>query len=228
MKTRLKINGILIFVATAVLLSLPKLFFRPPLTDWQDDLAEVVGFALILLGFLWRISARGYKSEHSSQGSGLVTGGPYGVTRNPMYLGIVTIGVGVILILFNIWALAILIIFFISRYIMLIFQEEKHLISQFKDEYKNYIKSTPRLIPRINILFIKELKEILPLKALWVKKEIGSFFATIIGIILIESWEDIRGEGIEIYVIELMTFVLILILFFWLTKYLSIDNKVLE
>ncbi|MFH1656054.1 MAG: isoprenylcysteine carboxylmethyltransferase family protein [Candidatus Omnitrophota bacterium] len=228
MKTRLKINGILIFIATAVLLFLPKLFFRPPLVDWQDDFAEVFGLAFILLGFLWRISARGYKAEHSNQGSGLVKDGPYGVTRNPMYLGIVTIGIGVVLILFNVWACAILIIFFISRYIMLIFQEEKQLISQFGNEYRNYAKSTPRLIPRINIMFIKDLKEILPLRALWVKKEIGSFLATIIGIILIESWEDVRGEGIGTYAAELMTFVLILILFFWLTKYLSIDNKALE
>lgn len=225
MKARLKKNGALIFIATAILLFLPRLFFRAQLAHWQDDMAEVFGFTFILLGFIWRISARGYKSEQSRQGNSLVKTGPYSAQRNPMYFGIVLIGIGVILILFNIWALTLFLIFFVGRYFMLIFQEEKQLILKFKDDYKAYMKSVPRLMPSVSTFFSREIKEILPIKKQWVKKEIGSFLATVAGMLIIESWEDVRIDGLKIYMIESVTFLLILVFFFWLINYLNTNRN---
>jgi len=220
MKKRLKINGALILVAFIVLLFIPRFFFRSNLADWQDDFAEVIGMVLILLGFLWRLSARGYKAEHSKQGLTLIITGPYSIQRHPMYFGIALIGIGAVLILFNFWALALFLLFFISRYIVLSFQEEKKLILQFGDDYKKYMKSTPILFPGIKTILKRELKDILPMSAWWFKKEIGSFFFVVIGILAIESWEDVRSEGLHQLASELATFILILILFFWLINYL--------
>jgi len=218
----LKTNGVLVFIATMILLFLPKVFFRSALVDWQDDFAKAIGMVLILMGFLWRLSARGYKAEHSNQGISLITTGPYSIQRHPMYFGIALIGVGVVLILFNYWALALFLLFFIGRYIVLSFQEEKKLILQFGDGYNNYMKSTPILLPSAKTVFARELKEILPMRASWFKKEIGSFLFTVIGILIIESWGDVRSEGLKTFIWELTTFMLILILFFWLVNYLRV------
>ncbi len=222
MKKRLKTNGVLIFIATIVLLFLPKVFFRSTLADRQDDFAELIGMVLVLMGFLWRISARGYKAEHSRQGLSLIKTGPYSIQRHPMYFGIALVGVGVVLILFNFWALALFLVFFIGRYVVLSFQEEKKLIMQFQDDYKSYMESTPKLLPSIKTILKRELKEILPMKVSWFKKEIGSFLFTVIGILLIESWEDLRSGSLKTFVWELATFMLILILFFWLVDYLRL------
>lgn len=222
MKRRLKTNGILISIAAIILLFLPRFFFRSHIVDWNDDFIEIIGFVSILMGFLWRLSARGHKAEHSKQGLSLIKSGPYSIQRHPMYFGIALIGVGVVLILFNFWALALFLVFFIGRYIILSFQEEERLILQFGDGYKSYMKSTPILLPSIKTILKRELKEILPMRASWFKKEIGSFLFIVIGILLIKSWKDVRSEGLNKFASELAIFLLILILFFWFVDYLRI------
>jgi tellurite resistance protein TehA-like permease len=142
-----------------------------------------------------------------------------------MYFGIGLVGLGYVLVLFNIWAFTLFLIFFVSRYIVLIFQEEKKLVLNFGQEYKDYMASTPRLVPGIKVFASKEMREILPLKLSWVKKEIGAFWATIIVILVIESWEGVRSGSLAAYAKELAVFVLFLALFFVLIKYLDIDRQ---
>ncbi|HOX54072.1 MAG: isoprenylcysteine carboxylmethyltransferase family protein [Candidatus Omnitrophica bacterium] len=224
MKQRLKTNGVLIFIALVVLLLMPQIFFRAHITNWSDDFIEIMGFISILLGFLWRLSARGYKAERSKQGASLIKTGPYSIQRNPMYFGIALIGFGVVLILFNFWALVLFFVFFIGRYIMLIFQEEKKLILQFKDEYKAYMESTPRFLPGMNTIIRKEIRDVLPLKISWLRKEIGSFSMTIIGIIIVEWWTDVRLEGFDKFVPELAAFLFALAGFFLFVGYLRLER----
>lgn len=220
MKKRLKVSGILIFLATCLVLIFPKLFLRPDTLNPFNDMSEVFGFALVLFGLLLRISSRGYKVEHSREGKALVTDGPYGVVRNPMYLGIAMIGLGIVLVLFRWWTSAIFILIFILQYILLIFKEEKRLIDKFGQEYKNYINSTPLILPKVNVIFTKDIRSILPLKFSWVKKEIGAALGIVLGLLAIESWEDIRIEGLAVYKEELFAFLLLIALFFMLTAYL--------
>lgn len=222
MKTRLKLNGFIIFFSVLLVVIFPKIFFRNNRIDYIDDVAEMLGIALILLGQIFRVSARGYKAEHSQEGNALIQGGPYSLVRNPMYLGILMIGLGVMLMLFNWWAVSIFLVVFVIRYIFLIFKEEKKLMSIFPKECGEYYKRVPRrIIPSLSKLIKTDIAECLPVKLIWFKKEIGSILAVLLGTMLFESWQDIRSEGLRIYLKEAAGMVMIVMLFMIVIIYLS-------
>jgi len=170
MKKRIKVNGVIIFVSVLAIIIFPWKFLRST-SGSGDDLMKSCGMALILFGLLLRIVSRGFKAEHSQGGHSLVLGGPYILVRNPMYLGIFCAAMGVILSLFHWWALLIFVLFFVSRYIPLIAEEEKFLMNSFGQKYTDYQKEVPRLIPRLSALISKNVLSYLPLKLSWVKKE---------------------------------------------------------
>jgi protein-S-isoprenylcysteine O-methyltransferase Ste14 len=220
MKKRLKINGIIMFVASLSIVILPSVFLRHKSPHSLDEFMELFGIAFVLLGQIFRASARGYKSEHSKNGGALIQGGPYSLVRNPMYLGILLIGVGIIFILFRWWVLGLFLLIFTLRYILLIFKEEKKLLMMFPETSKEYFKNVPRLIPSFSMLFRNDIAEYLPLKFTWVKKEIGSMLAVLLTTLFVESWGDIRHEGMRIYLQELVFLIMVIILFICLVVYL--------
>ena len=113
MKKRIKTNGMIIALAVLCLAAFPGVFIRRSPGGLWEGAAEILGVALILFGQLIRICARGYKSEHSRDGHTLLQSGPYAVVRNPMYLGILLIGLGVVLFLFKWWVACIFLFVFI-------------------------------------------------------------------------------------------------------------------
>ena len=225
MKQRLKINGLLMSLAACLVIIFPGFFLRFNSSNPINNICELFGFALVLFGLLLRVSARGYKSESSKEGYALVSGAPYKFTRNPMYLGIMLIGVGLVLALFKYWVNAVFILIFIARYISLIFTEEKRLVKQFGQSYRDYLQSAPRIFFRVNTLITKDIREVLPLKLSWVNKEIGSVIGFILGLLLIVSGKDIYISGFRVYLKELAGFLLLLGLFFILALYLSRNGK---
>ena len=76
----------------------------------------------------------------------LVTGGPYRYVRNPIYLGAFTFIIALALVSSN-WFLLVPDIFVISVIYLQIDGEGKMLLARFGDEYRAYMKRTPRLIP---------------------------------------------------------------------------------
>jgi protein-S-isoprenylcysteine O-methyltransferase Ste14 len=220
-KRRLKITGFIVFVALLVISVFPSAFFRHGLAGSFDEAAEIFGIALILLGQIFRASARGYKSEHSASGNRLIQTGPYAIVRNPMYLGILLIGSGIVLMLFWWWAILIFLSVFALRYLLLIVREEKKLTAAFPQEYAEYQKRTPRLLPSFSRLLRKDVSEYLPLKPGWLKREIGSIVAVLLITILIESWEDVHNEGLRAYFRESIGILLTVGLFIGLVVYLS-------
>ncbi|MCX5702330.1 MAG: hypothetical protein NTW64_05095 [Candidatus Omnitrophica bacterium] len=220
MKKRLKINGIIMFVVSLSIVILPSVFLRHKYPHSLDEFMELFGIAFILLGQIFRASARGYKSEHSKNGTALIQGGPYYLVRNPMYLGILLIGGGIILILFRWWVLGLFLFIFIWRYSLLILKEEKKLLMMFPEACKDYFKKVPRLMPSIPMLLRNDIIEYLPLKFPWVKKEIGSMLAVLLITLFLESWDDIHHEGIQVYLYELVFLVMVIMLFIFLVIYL--------
>ena len=222
MKRRLKINGVIMFLATVLLAVFPAVFFNHENFHSKDTVLEILGVALILLGQLVRISARGFKSENSQNGHTLIQTGPYSMVRNPMYLGIFLIGLGVVLMLFKLWVIFIFIAFFTVRYILLIRSEEKKLRLLFSGTYALYCSKVPRRVfPSINELIFNDIREYLPLKFKWIRKEIGSVIAVLFLVILIESFVDIRNGNIVEYFKELAWLGVVIFLFICLSFYLS-------
>jgi protein-S-isoprenylcysteine O-methyltransferase Ste14 len=221
MKKRLKINGAIMVSAVLLIVFFPKIFFRKPYLDYLDDISEIFGVSFILLGQLFRVSARGYKSEHSRQGNALIQDGPYALVRNPMYLGILLIGIGIVAVLFKWWVAAIFLLVFITRYILLIFKEEKKLKDLFPGDYLDYQRRVPRILPPISIVLKADISEYLPLKLSWIKKEIGSILAVLFITLLVESWEDIKTEGLRVYLWEIIPMIITFLLFIFLIFYLN-------
>ncbi|MDD5560882.1 MAG: isoprenylcysteine carboxylmethyltransferase family protein [Candidatus Omnitrophica bacterium] len=222
MKKRLKINGIIMGCAAIVVVFFPKFFFRNNINGGMEEYIETLGFALILLGQIIRVSARGYKAEHSRESQALIQGGPYQVVRNPMYLGIFLIGLGVVLAVFKWWAAVIFIIVFIIRYILLIYKEEKKLLAVFPESYKKYCQKMPRILPSLSRMTSLDISEYLPIKLIWFKKEIGSILTLLLLVLLVESWEGISRQGLMAYLNQAVWLLLTFILFIIFVILLSI------
>jgi protein-S-isoprenylcysteine O-methyltransferase Ste14 len=212
MKKRVQINGSIIFACLFLLVLFPLKFLRLGHGS-TDDILEIVGLSFILFGQLLRVTSRGYKSENSSNGHRLIKDGPYGVVRNPMYLGIIFISLGIVLMLFQIWVVVLFITFFLIRYISLINKEEKNLIKMFGQEYINYQKKVPRLFPSITTFFNKDISEFLPLKLFWIKKEIKSIVPLLLAVFAIEFWEEIWARNFKGLIYEFVPFSAVMIMF---------------
>jgi protein-S-isoprenylcysteine O-methyltransferase Ste14 len=209
------------FIAVLLISFFPTLFFRHTKEEFLDGVIELFGVVFILLGQIFRVSARGYKSEYSRNGNLLIQGGPYALVRNPMYLGILLIGLGIVLALFNWWVVAIFLLIFATRYVSLIFKEEKRLLARFSKEYADYRGKVPCIFPPIRMLLQNDISEYLPLKLSWLKKEIGSILAVLFMVVLLESWEDIKREGPKVYFAEAAMLTATVILFVGLIIYLN-------
>jgi len=169
--------------------------FLPP--HWKkegpDEFLDVLGIGIILAGFVFRISARGYKEEKSLSGKKLVTDGPYTLMRNPMYFGTLMIGIGFITVLVEWWALLVFLCVFFLIYIPQVKKEEAVLVERFGQDYKDYCKETPQYFPKIHYLL--SLRKYLPLKLSWLKKELSSLAAIITCLMVMEIWEDVTLFG---------------------------------
>lgn len=220
MKKRLKINGFIIFLAILCLAFFPTVLLRSAQEAYGNEFAEIFAIAFILLGQILRASSRGYKSEYSQNGHSLIQNGPYILVRNPMYLGILLIGLGIVLALFNWWVVVIFLCIFIWRYFFLILQEEKKLLAMFPQGYRDYQQRVPRLLPPLAVLLQKDIAEYLPLKLPWLKKEIGSILAVLLLVLFLEGWQDVTREGIKVYLKGAILFLSVIILFIFLLIYL--------
>ncbi|MEW6075581.1 MAG: isoprenylcysteine carboxylmethyltransferase family protein [Candidatus Omnitrophota bacterium] len=221
MKTRLKINGAIIVLSLTVLSLFPGFFMRDHSANFWEESAEIVGFAFILLGQLFRTSARGYKAEFSRAGKALIQTGPYAFVRNPMYLGIFLIGIGIIMVLLTWQAAVIVMTVFSLRYYLLILEEEKKLHALFPGEYAGYCRKVPRLFPSVASIISQDMRDYLPLGWVWLRKEAGTILLVLAGVFLIDAWVDLKNEGAFIYSREFMWLALVLVWFIIMMFYLT-------
>ena len=124
------------------------------------------GFFLILIGELIRINAVSYAGGRTRTikvgADSLCTSGPYSRIRNPLYIGNLFIYSGVVFFsggeyMFQLFF--IVIIYFVFQYSMIISLEEEKLLTLFGQEYLEYKKNVPRIIPLIKGWDNKEKRE---------------------------------------------------------------------
>lgn len=108
-------------------------------------IAGAVMITICVLGRCWSILYIDGK-----KGRAVVDWGPYSLTRNPLYLFTFfgTAGAGAASGSLTIMVLAIVVIALV--FAMQIRKEEETLLSRFGEEFAHYMRSTPRLLPRLS------------------------------------------------------------------------------
>lgn len=113
----------------------------------------IIGFIMIILGEfmrIWGVSYAGAATRTREAGAPeLVSNGPFGYVRNPLYIGNILIYVGAI-VMSGVWfPIFSLIVFFVFcfQYTHIISHEEEKLHDLFKAPYLEYKKSVRRFIP---------------------------------------------------------------------------------
>jgi protein-S-isoprenylcysteine O-methyltransferase Ste14 len=118
----------------------PILVLAKPTPKWA-----AIGFAVCLLGITWRAWAAGHLRKEKE----LAISGPYQYTRNPLYLGNLLIGAGVVLGARSWWVLAIFVLYFLIFYPAVIQREKARMNELFREKYEAYGKFVPLFFPRL-------------------------------------------------------------------------------
>lgn len=103
------------------------------------------GSVIILPALLLRTAASGHVKKNQE----VTTSGPYGYTRNPLYLGSIILVIGFGVASRNVWLAAALVATFVALYLPVVRDEEKYLSAQFP-EYSEYAQRVPRIVPRVS------------------------------------------------------------------------------
>lgn len=103
-----------------------------------------IGGALAVAGGLWRLWAAGYIEK----GRVLAQGGPYALSRNPLYLGSFVMALGVILAGQGYWLLPLFLAFFLVFYLPVMRAEEGDLYRAHGERFLGYARRVPLFFPR--------------------------------------------------------------------------------
>lgn len=124
------------------------IFMRP------TPASMIAGFMIALCGEIIRIWSVSYAGSETRTTSGvggtyLVTQGPYGIVRNPLYVGNILIytGIGIMSNALSPWLQAVGFIFFTFQYYCIIRTEENFLASKFGETYRRFFESVNRFMP---------------------------------------------------------------------------------
>ena len=103
----------------------------------------IAGFAVCLPGLLLRAWAAGHLRKNEE----LTVSGPYRGTRNPLYLGNLVIGLGIVVASRSIWVLSIVTVYFLLFYPLIIRMEVDKMRNLFPREYPDYSQKTSLFFP---------------------------------------------------------------------------------
>lgn len=102
------------------------------------------GLVLIVPGLWLRAYAAGYVKKNAE----LTRTGPYAYTRNPLYLGSMSIAAGFAVAAGRWWLALLLVVMFLAIYVPTILSEEEFLRGAFP-QFEEYAQRVPRLLPRL-------------------------------------------------------------------------------
>ena len=126
------------------------LLYLVPIIDapgfiWVPGLA-ILCFGIVLHGWSRFVRKDMASSWVMSSGHRLITRGPYGWIRHPSYTSYMLSFVGLFLMMPSVVTIVLLV--GIPGYYLVTVPEESMLISQFGDEYREYVAQTGRLFPK--------------------------------------------------------------------------------
>jgi protein-S-isoprenylcysteine O-methyltransferase Ste14 len=153
-KTRKDKKSLLIIWIT-ILISISAGFFAAKYQDWNalNRMLAIVGLGVLIIGLLIRwISIIQLKKEFTvdvaiSENHNLVTVGMYKYIRHPSYSGLILACFGLSLAMNSILSVLVVTIPILTAILYRIKVEERILMDEFGQIYKNYIKKTKKIIP---------------------------------------------------------------------------------
>lgn len=112
---------------------------------WVGGLLILLGLALIVAGLL-KLRRAGTSVHPNEPTVVLVTDGPWRYTRNPLYLALALIYLGIAIAAESVWAIVLIVpALFVIRYAV-IGREERYLEAKFGDDYRRYKVAVRRWI----------------------------------------------------------------------------------
>lgn len=118
-------------------------FFWKPLIFSPNSAILLLGGLLVLAGAVLSFWAKRTFSTHNVQPRftpvpNLVTTGPFAFTRNPLYISLILVYLGICLAANSIWPLILMPLPVVYLYYNVILLEEKYLESEFGKDYLDY------------------------------------------------------------------------------------------
>lgn len=137
-----------------IVVALMAMCIRPkPIFGRHEVLGTLASLLLVLLGLVGRAWAAGCAGRHTRlariEAPRLITGGPYGYVRNPIYLASIFVGLGMVGLLGDPWMLVPCIAVFVFLYASIVPAEEEFLSARFGTAYARYRENVPRIVPRL-------------------------------------------------------------------------------
>ncbi|MCF8203237.1 MAG: isoprenylcysteine carboxylmethyltransferase family protein [Crocinitomicaceae bacterium] len=122
--------------------------------NWLNPYYTITAVALVVLGHLIRALAVGKRAAHTSGrnrdeqvAEALNSTGIYSMVRHPLYLGNITTYIGWAVFTGIDWLVPVFLILFVAYYRLIIYAEEQFLTRKFGQDYLDWRKQTPLLLP---------------------------------------------------------------------------------
>jgi protein-S-isoprenylcysteine O-methyltransferase Ste14 len=135
-----------IVIGLALTYAYPVPIVDPPATRTLMGVGAVLIAAFLALAVSANLTFRkaGTPANPYAETKALTTAGPYGLTRNPMYLGLVLVTAGLGLVLNSMWLVLIAVPVLLLLRNLVILHEERYLEEKFGDTYRDYTKRVRR------------------------------------------------------------------------------------
>ena len=143
------------------------------------------------------------------------------MVRNPMYLGIILIGLGTVLFILELWVAVLFAFLFILRYWQLFIEEEKILHKAFGAQYASYMKKVPRLIPTVRFILKNEVRAYLPLKLKWFNRELLSIVLVLAACFGLAFWEAVKLDSCKAVISKVIIYLTVAVFYSLLVSYLT-------
>ncbi len=219
--------------AVLFLLTRPALFLG---NQTLDSIIVMLGILVALAGQVFRLLVIGYAyikrggKEGKVYADDLVVRGFYAHTRNPMYVGNFLITVGLSLVYGSPWVYFFVIPFFSFVYLSIVMAEETYLRGKFGREYEEYERRADRFWPNFRGIG-DSLKEFQYDWRRALRKDYGTVFGLMFGILFIKAWKAYFIFGFAEKKSELFVFGLLLIpaiVFYSVIRYLKLSGKLVS
>ena len=186
----------------------------------QDLLLITLGITLVIFGQGFRLAVIGYAyikrggKEGKVYADDLVVRGFYAHSRNPMYVGNISVVLGLCILYGSFWSLFVMIPLFLFIYLSITVAEETYLRARFGAQYEAYEKNVPRFWP--NFKGIKDsLKEFTYDGKKALRKDYGNVFQNLFAAVFIAAWKFYFYAGNAVFYVAAPAFALLVAFYIW-------------